>query len=122
MKEDLLLPGMPEHNAGSNGLFLAFFPSEETKGRIADLAAEVKRKHGLKAPPLLRNRLHLTVCDFNHLHDAEERIVRSVANACEIAAAATRPFEIELNRVMSFNGGEHKQLVLESSSELNELH
>jgi len=83
-------------------LFFALFPDAATARQACELAAELRRQHGLSGKPLLVERVHVTLC---HLGDFAGLPPGLVDGACRAAAALDEPaFDVRLERVGSFVG------------------
>jgi 2'-5' RNA ligase len=108
LDQPLWVPSKPQ---GPVKLFFSIFPDPQTAIRIGSLARHLRREYGLKGRPLLTPRLHCTLCDIDDGNAAWRSIV---AKAQEAAAnAASPPFRVSLNGVMSFaSKKDHYPLVL----------
>jgi RNA 2',3'-cyclic 3'-phosphodiesterase len=84
----------------TDNLFLALFPTAEVAEQIAQLANDLKTAHALRGRLYQTNRLHITLFCFNPL----EVNLSTIAEACTLAAASTRPFEVRFDHVLSFPG------------------
>jgi 2'-5' RNA ligase len=101
MPEQFSLTGFDAAPKPTDRLFFAIFPDAAAAGRIAQLAHHLRGRHGLKGRPLETGRLHITL---HHLGDYPE--LRQDIVAAAIKAAATvvaAPFEVALDRVLSFS-------------------
>jgi 2'-5' RNA ligase len=91
-------------------LFFAIRPEPEAAERIARLALELRRRHGMSGRPVARGLLHLSL---NFVGQGAEKPAQLIARACEAAAAVrARPFVAALDRVMSFSHPQRRPLVL----------
>ena len=81
-------------------LFFALRPDALTAERIHRFTLDLSQTHGLSGRPLAVNRLHVTLC-FLGDHDD---LTPSLVAAADDAAQGLRgvPFELALDRVMSF--------------------
>ncbi|MEO1223650.1 MAG: 2'-5' RNA ligase family protein [Pseudomonadota bacterium] len=106
--KQLLLPGIePERKVFkrrsiSHGLFLMVFPDNAVATRIAQLARQLRNKHGLSGLPLKTNRFHASLQGFGlHAMLPPHLVERAKAVGDRVKAA---PFVITFDRVCSFKG------------------
>jgi RNA 2',3'-cyclic 3'-phosphodiesterase len=100
-------------------LFFAIFPSADIAERIAQLAQQLRAKHGLKGKLLATGRFHVTL---HHLGDFVGLPQAIVATACEAAASvAMPPFDVAFDRAMSFNRPSNRPFVLRGGAGLAAL-
>jgi RNA 2',3'-cyclic 3'-phosphodiesterase len=105
--------GQPAHN-----LFFALYPDAATAERIAALAHEVRRQHGLEDPPLKTRNLHVSLHNLASYRGDQ----RSAINAAvEAAASIVFPaFDIIFDLAGSFASSAPKApLVLRGSEGVN---
>jgi tRNA(adenine34) deaminase len=101
----------PDDGRPTDRLFLAVLPDAATAERMERLAHTLRKRLGLTGTPQSAERLHITL---NHLGDFRA-IPQNIVDAASRAVSslvATPPFEVTLDRVVSFRAGEHKPLVL----------
>jgi 2'-5' RNA ligase len=111
MSESFPAPAFSEPPKPTDNVFLGLFPADTS--RIAELARLLRGRHGLLGRPLATDRFHMTLFCFDVRVD-----LRAVNQACALAADTTRPFEVELDRVLSFTGRPgNRPLVLRGSDD-----
>jgi 2'-5' RNA ligase len=95
-------------------LFFAIFPDAAAAARIAQLAHDLRGKHGLKGKPFATERFHITV---HYLGDYAGLPRGIVAAAIEAAATvAMPPFAVVFDRALSFPTRlENRPFVLQGS-------
>lgn len=95
-------------------LFFALFPDPDTAGQIAELAAQLRGRHGLTGRPLSPERFHITL---THLGDYEGLPADLVAKARQAGDRVTAPaFRPHFDRAGSFSGRSgNRPFVLQSS-------
>jgi 2'-5' RNA ligase len=100
MPEQLFSAGLGPTAKRTDGLFFAVYPDAAAAERIAALAQELRREHGLKGKPHVASRLHVTLHHLGN-HVGLPPLLVSAANeaAAEVAAA---PFVVGFDRVASF--------------------
>lgn len=78
---------------------------------MARLAADVRRRHGLKAAPTPAARLHLSLNFVGTFRGPPTRSVmeKAMGLAAKVSAA---PFQVTLNQVATFRSGDPPPLVL----------
>ncbi len=96
------LPGFDAEPAPTDRLFFAFFPGASAATQVEQLAARLRDAHGLSGKPLLTERFHVTLHHLGDFAGLPPHIVAMAKEAGAAAAAATAPFEITLDRTMSF--------------------
>lgn len=94
----------PARLAGSDRLFFAVLPDEDTAGAIAERAERWRREHGLTGRLLRPEHFHVT------LHVAEQTADISLSGMIELLAErastlAMPAFRIDFDRVLSFRNG-----------------
>ena len=98
----------------TDNLFLAIFPDANTAEPIAQLAQQLRTRCGLRGKQLAADRFHMTLYSFNVL----EADLQAVSKACAAAAASTPPFEVGLDRALSFaSHASNRPFVLRSSND-----
>ncbi len=119
MAEQFALEGFDSPPKPTDRLFFAIFPSEDAAERIAQLAQQLRAKHGLKGKLLATGRFHVTL---HHLGDFVGLPQGIVAAACGAAASvAMPPFEVTFDRAMSFNRPSNRPFVLRGGAGLAAL-
>ncbi|WP_170156907.1 2'-5' RNA ligase family protein [Roseimicrobium gellanilyticum] len=103
-----------------NRLFLAFIPSLSTIDLISELAVALRQQYGLKAQPRPSTHFHITLQWLGDFPEVPDALVSGATKACATLARQTAPFEIHLDRVLSFRkpSGNHP-LVLAGNEEHN---
>ncbi|MBI3367067.1 MAG: 2'-5' RNA ligase family protein [Burkholderiales bacterium] len=119
MSEPLSFEGPEAPAQPTDRLFFALVPDAAAASRIWALAQQLRGQHGLKGKPQAAERLHITLVylgDFDGLrHDV-------VAQAGQAAAALPMaPFEVRLDRAMSFRRARNRPFVLHSNDEMAPL-
>lgn len=94
----------PARVAGTDRLFFAVLPDEDTANAIAERAEHWRREHGLTGRLLRPEHLHVT------LHVAEERPATCLAGMIELLAErastlAMPAFRVDFDRLLSFRNG-----------------
>ena len=114
-------------NAGKYSFFLSFFPDPNTAERMIELGNRIRieKKMHSRLRPL--THLHVSLHFFGYGSDVSESLAAILDPVCKSATAQTPPFEIELDRVMSFRGrpGNHPFVLLgddQKNADLNRLH
>jgi 2'-5' RNA ligase len=89
--------------APENGLYFLTFPDDATAHRIAVLAQHCRREYGLRAPPLLSWRFHVSLHNVGKygVSGLPETVVRKASDAA--AKVKADPFVVMFNRVESFS-------------------
>lgn len=99
-------------------LFFAVHPDAATAAVIADLAADLRERHGLHGMPLPGARLHVTLHhlgDFAGLPADLVAAARGAADGLEVA-----PFDVGFDRAASFASSRGKRpFVLQGGEELD---
>lgn len=95
-------------------LFLAVLPDAETAQRMEQLAHVLRKRLGLTGKPQAWERLHITLNHLGDYHSIPQNIVDATSRAVS-SLVATPPFEVTLDRVVSFRAGDQKPLVLVGS-------
>lgn len=85
-----------------NRLFFAIVPEADAAARIARLAWRLRSENGLTGELLAKQRLHVTLYPLGDYVGLPLRIIAAAGEAA--AAIAMQPFEIGLDRAMSFRG------------------
>jgi 2'-5' RNA ligase len=100
MPEQSLQTGRDTVQKPTDRLFFAIFPGAAAAVRIAQLAHDLRGKHGLKGKQFATERFHVTV---HYLGDYAGLPRGIVAAAIEAAATvAMPPFEVVFDRALSF--------------------
>ncbi len=102
MDEPLLFAQTEPARAPTDRLFFGLFPDAETAARLARLAQDLRRTHGLNGRPLEARRFHVTL---SHLGDFAGLPQNIVAAAIEAASkVSTTIFDVEFDWAASFSG------------------
>lgn len=97
----------------SDRLFVGILPDRETAAQIHGIAEDIRQRHGLTSPLRPLHHLHITLRWIDDYLKLPEYEVAQAAAACEAAAQAVAPFEVRLNRVLSWGHMvERKPLVM----------
>ncbi len=112
---------------GKYSVFLAVLPDRGAIEHLSEITAGLRTRHGLKGRPRPLDHLHITLHYFDDYVEVQDNLIRVVGQACEIAAELTPPFEITLDRAVSFRGRpESSPLVLtgraDGNADLTSLH
>lgn len=100
-----------DEGPATDRLFLAVLPDPETAARMARLADGLRRQHGLEGQAQAPERLHLTLHHLGDFRTIPQNVIDAASRAVS-SLVATEPFEITLDRAVSFQDREHKPLVL----------
>ena len=98
----LSLPGFDVAPSPVQNLFFAILPDRIAAGRATRLAWSLRDEHGSPRTPLAPACLHISLIGFGVDARPRPELVARVSDAA--AAIALRPFEVELDRVMTFRG------------------
>lgn len=102
-------------------LFVGILPDPETARRIYEIAAEIRHRHGLTAPIRPVNHFHITLRWIDDYPKLSEYDVAQASAACESAAAKADPFQICLERAISWGHTvERKPLVMIGGADSND--
>lgn len=101
----------PDGGAPTDRLFLAVLPDQETAQRMEQLAHVLRKRLGLTGKPQTWDRLHITLNHLGDFHGVPQDKVDAASRAMS-SLVATAPFEVTLDRVVSFRAGDLKPLVL----------
>jgi RNA 2',3'-cyclic 3'-phosphodiesterase len=85
-------------------LFLALFPDPHTAQLIADLGNKLRERHGSNGRVRPVNHLHVSLLPIGHTDSVPAGLMQFMDQVCSAVAADTHPFEICLNRQLSFHG------------------
>lgn len=102
MPQQFSLDGFDAPTAPTDRIFFAVFPDADARARIAGLAQEQRRAHGLKGSPIAPDRLHVTLFHLGDHLELRADIVAAARAAAESLVAA--PFDVAFDRVASFRG------------------
>jgi 2'-5' RNA ligase len=107
-------------DGGKYSFFLALFPEPNTAGRMIQLGNTISGEKGLRGRLRPLAHLHVSLHFFGYGSDVSQALVSVLDPMCKAVAAQTLPFDIELDRVMSFRGrpGNHP-LVLAGDEQRN---
>src|SRR5882757_3554690 len=94
----------------TDGLFLAILPEAHARPRIEGTAQQLHSRHGLKGKLQAPDRYHISLFSFGEHYGLPPRLVSEVMKAA--AAIEASPFDVALDRAMSFHGGNQRPLVL----------
>ena len=102
-------------------LFVALFPDEHSVQLIHELGGAMRQRHRLTGQVRPLSHLHITLRWINDYAEISQSIVEAVQRACEAAAARAAPFEVRLDRVVSWGNGVGKHpLVLTGHGDHND--
>ena len=119
MTDLLSFAGLEPPRAATDKLMLQLKPSAQTSERLADLAAKVRRAHGLSGELIPPDRQHITLHYLgNYPGLPPERVAAASAAAASVKAA---PFDIVLDRAGSFGAEGNRPLVLQVGEGLEPL-
>jgi 2'-5' RNA ligase len=101
-------------------LFFAIFPDKGAAARTARLTWRLKNGYRLEGKPVAQTRLHVTLLHLGNYEGLPQRIVVAARKAA--ASVAMPPFDIVLDRAMSFAGNpDRRPLVLLGSDGIDTL-
>lgn len=104
MNQQFSLFKEPQPRRGKYNLFLGIFPDSGTAQSIIELAHALRLKRGLRGRVRPLSHLHMSLFFLGSTNDIPASAVEMIGQVCQPVAAATRPFEIGFNQVMSFHG------------------
>lgn len=96
--------------AATDRLFLAVLPDDAARARLADLAARLHREHGLQGRLIRPENLHVTLNFLGAFRAIPQNVVDAASRAVA-SLVSVRPFEIRLDRVLSFRRAGLKPVV-----------
>jgi 2'-5' RNA ligase len=96
--------------APTDVLFFALQPDATAASAIADLAARLRSRYGLKGKLQSPERLHVTLYFMGNFRGVPQEIVDRACNA--LAAFRAPSFEVCFDRVMSFRRKSNRPVVL----------
>jgi 2'-5' RNA ligase len=120
MDQQLLLLESRRPNDGKLSFFLALFPDLNIAERMIQLGNRILSENGMHSRLRPLTHLHVSMHFFGYGSDVSQTLVSVLDPTCKAVAAQTLPFDIELDRVMSFRGrpGNHP-LVLVGDEQRN---
>ena len=92
-------PGGPDYN-----LVLAIFPDNYAAQQISELGNSLRKMHGLRGKLRPVAHLHVSLPIPRRVMHPPETVIERIGRACKAVAPIISPFEIKLDRVMSFRG------------------
>lgn len=107
MSEQLSLAGFESATRPTDRLFFALLPDSETATAIAVLTQQLRAELGLKAAPLRREHLHVTLFFLGDFIGLPRGIVANAERAA--ATLAWSAFDVLFDRVLSFSGKQHRR-------------
>jgi RNA 2',3'-cyclic 3'-phosphodiesterase len=112
------IPSDPKRR--SQSVFLALFPDPATADRIIEQASHLRRTHGLTGRLRPVRHLHLSLHHLGRFLEVPPWLVSGTTEICEAITARVPPFEIALDRVLSFRSGKARRpFVLASRPDAN---
>ena len=102
ISKQLFLPGMPTQAHQKHRLFLALFPDAPASRHIAQVAHQLRAKHGLRGKVLPTDHFHVSLHHLGDFHRLPEHIIQAAGMAATKAAATVQPFEARFDRANSF--------------------
>jgi RNA 2',3'-cyclic 3'-phosphodiesterase len=116
----LFLPFFEASRYDLDRLFFAILPSPVAAAQIAERIHSLCVEHGLKGRPVAPSRLHISLHGLGDHSRLPQTLIEVARNAA--ASIAMPPFEIEFDRVMSFNRKDKKRpFVLRVGSDMTAL-
>lgn len=91
-------------NNGKYSFFLALFPDPNAAAQMIELGNQIRRENGILSRLRPLTHLHISLHFFGYGSDASEALAAILDPMCKAVTVVTPPFDIELNRVMSFRG------------------
>jgi 2'-5' RNA ligase len=119
MSAQLSLPGLDIEAPAADKLLLVISLDANTAERTLELARRERRENGLTGQPLLASRLHITLHHLGNYAGVPKDVVAKARKAAEAVKAA--PFDILLNRVMSYAANRDKQPLVLCGGEVTAL-
>jgi 2'-5' RNA ligase len=110
MPDQLGFPGMDIETPAVDKLLLVISLDANTAEQALDLARRERREHGLTGQPLLASRLHVTLHHLGTYAGLPRDVVAKALQAG--AAVAMAPFDVLMDRVMSYRNPGKPPLVL----------
>lgn len=104
----------------TDSLFFALQPDEATARAIAELAARLRARHGLRGKVQAPELMHVTLHYMGRFHGIPEEILDRSRKA--LAAFRAAPFEVCFDRVRSFHRDANSPVVLAGGEALAPLH
>jgi tRNA(adenine34) deaminase len=102
-------PGAAE-GTGTDRLFLAVLPDADARARLAALAGELRQSHDLPGRPLRTENLHVTLNFLGAFRTIPQNVVDAASRAVS-SLVAQPPFELRLDRVLTFQRAGSKPIV-----------
>ena len=94
-------------------LFAMLRPDACAREQLERLARSCCATYGLLGRPFALDRFHLSLCSFGDVGTVSPRLIRTAEEVCDQIADGTRPFEVQVDQLMSFSGREdNKPLVM----------
>lgn len=104
MAEQLSLFESRQPSSAKYSYFLALFPDSNTAEQLITLGNQIRSAHEMhsRLRPLIH--LHISLHFFGCGSDVSKTLVQVLDPICKAVTAQTPPFDIDLDRVMSFRG------------------
>lgn len=114
MGEQLTLFGSRQPISAQYSYFLALFPDSNTAEQLVALGNQIRSAHEMRSRLRPLTHLHISLHFFGSGSDVSKALVSVLDPTCKAVAAQTPPFDIELDRVMSFRGrpGNHPLVLM----------
>ncbi len=105
MSDQLEFWKIPAPKPANQRLFVGLFPDDPSAQLIQRLAGDIRQSHGLTGKVRPLSHLHITLRWINDYADIPPGTEADVFGACEAATARAAPFDITLDRVVSWGKG-----------------
>jgi 2'-5' RNA ligase len=102
MTEQLAFEAFDPPPPPTDRLFFAVFPSAEAATQTAALASQIRAERGIRNKVLAADRFHITLYHLGDYPGLPAEIVAAASASAEALEMA--PFEVTLDRVVSFKG------------------
>jgi RNA 2',3'-cyclic 3'-phosphodiesterase len=102
MTEQLAFEAFDPPPPPTDRLFFAVFPDAEAAAQTAALAAQIRTERGIRNKALAEDRFHITLYHLGDYPGLPEPVLEAAYAAA--GTVRTEPFEVTLDRVVSFKG------------------
>jgi RNA 2',3'-cyclic 3'-phosphodiesterase len=114
---------LPSEYAGSehpfNNLFFAFLPEKQAGSQVDRVAKQSQVEYGLTGRPLGLPRYHVSLYSLGIFPDVPSEFVAGLNEVFAPMAARTEPFQMRLDRVLSFENRRPKSAFVLGDSKTN---
>jgi 2'-5' RNA ligase len=102
-----------------NNLFLALIPEGQAGPEVNRIANQSRAEYGLTGMPLGLQRYHVTLHSLGAMPHVSSDLVAATTESFAPMAARTEPFEMHVNRALSFEIKRPKSPFVLSNSKIN---